>query len=238
MRSTITFCVTCRRSRGTCPVIRHAPLVAGRVRLSLGCGKSKDKAVRAQMQTVSVGAVQLTGREVRSLRALRTPDWWQSGFETVHRTGIETTPNRFQSFRIAPDLLPALKVQYLWRHRLNPKALVGVDEHGTFVHLPGVGTHWRTNGHAARIFEQKFLLFRAFWQGFGWLLSTHPRRLNRYRKTLLPYLPPSRALSYPHEAAAGHARIPPVHERHANDHERIEDDAQEAGDGAKKKEAS
>lgn len=191
-----------------------------------------------QMQTFKFGPVQLTAREVRSLRALKIPNWWRSEVEIHHRKTTDTIPSRFRSFRIAPDLLPSLRVQYLWRHRLNPRALVGVGEHGTFVHLHGVGTHWRTNGHGARIFEGRFLLCRAFWQGLGWLLSIHPRRLNLYRKTLLPYLPPPCALSYRHEDAARQPGIPPLHERHANDYECVENHTQEARDGTKKEEAS
>ena len=142
--------------------------------------------------------IPLTESELRSLRGLKAPDWWQSealqsphiSSHTANTPHTRTLPFRSQLCdRRLPQILAGKVVT---RHYLNPRAIVAVGEHQSLVHLPGVGTRWQRLSHQETIIERR-ILFRQVFLTIGALLrptlrAKRPKRLDL--DLLLPY-PPS-----------------------------------------------
>ncbi len=141
-------------------------------------------------------ASQLTESELRSLRAIRCPEWWQREALSAPQSPIPTASSqqstlllRFWRRFFDTHRPPILEGKTVYRHYLNPKAIVAVGESQSFVHLPGVGTRFLGISHQENSVTRKYLLRQLWWTLLAVLGSTHPLKAEKRRSLVLPSCP-------------------------------------------------
>ena len=107
-------------------------------------------------------ASQLTESELRSLRAIRCPEWWQREALSAPQSPIPTASSqqstlllRFWRRFFDTHRPPILEGKTVYRHYLNPKAIVAVGKSQSFVHLPGVKTRVPRNFPSRKFSDTK-----------------------------------------------------------------------------------
>jgi hypothetical protein len=144
-------------------------------------------------------ASDLTATELRSLRSLKLPDWWQPETPSVPATPSQAGATRVpeQCLHFLGELFgryrrpPVLEGAQIRRHHLNPKAIVVVKECGALLHVPGVGSLWQRRGGRSQRTDARRILFRRLWLTGLEILSPSLRAKCRPRwEELLPCADP------------------------------------------------
>jgi len=148
-----------------------------------------------------VNRYSLTASERRSLLALKIPAYLQSESALEgHSAGtcdrnrdtlLTRILHRLRLFSSGSVLIPVLEGKVVTRDQLNPRAIVAVGEFESFVHIPGVGTHWQVGSRQGKCIERKCLYRQLCWLIFAILQPTRARKEwnHRWRDYSLPCQP-------------------------------------------------